>query len=278
MNNKRFYWIKLKTDFFNQDTIDFLLQQENGCEYVVLYQMLCLKTANNDGRLETKINEVIIPYDVKKIVRDCKYFEYDTVVVALELYKKLGLIYETDDKILKLTGYENMIGSESASKSAIKKREYRARLKSGDNEQDKKGTKCPTEYRDKILDNIDIDNNISTTTNINIYKYIEDNFGRFISPIEKEKLDSWLLLFPENILKYAIELSVLQNKKTFSYFEGILNNWKSCGYKTLQEIKDNDMKSNKTGITVPKWFDKKIESEEASAQEQQEMASILSGF
>ena len=279
-DNKKFYWIKLRTDFFNQDTIDFLLQQENGCEYVVLYQMLCLKTANNNGRLETKINEVIIPYDVKKIVRDCKYFDYDTVVVALELYKKLGLVYETDDKVLKLSGYEYMIGSESATREAIKKRKYRAKLKEKDNIEDIKGTKCPTEYRDKSIEyrDIDINKDITTTTNIDIYKYIEDNFGRFISPIEKEKLDSWLLLFPEDVLKYAIELSVLQNKKTFSYFEGILNNWKSCGYKTLQEIKDNDIKPNKTGTTVPKWFDKKIESEEASKQEQQEMANILNKF
>ena len=97
-------------------------------------------------------------------------------------------------------------------------------------------------------------------------------FGRDLT------FDSWLLLFPEGILKYAIELSVLQNKKTFSYFEGILNNWKSCGYKTLQEIKDNDIKQNKTGITVPKWFGKDNKSEEASKEEQENMREILNGF
>lgn len=112
-DNKKYYWIKLKTNFFNREDIDFMLSQENGCEYVVLYQMLCLNTANNDGRLETKMNEVIIPYDIKKIVRDCKYFDYDTVAVALDLYKKLGLIYEEDNKILKIANYDEMIGSET---------------------------------------------------------------------------------------------------------------------------------------------------------------------
>lgn len=33
-DNKRYYWIKLKTDFFNQSEIDFLLAQPNGCEYI----------------------------------------------------------------------------------------------------------------------------------------------------------------------------------------------------------------------------------------------------
>ena len=72
-DNKKFYWIKLKTDFFNQETIDFLMSQQNGCQYVVLYQMLCLNTANNGGNLSTKIGEMIVPYDVNKIVRDTKY-------------------------------------------------------------------------------------------------------------------------------------------------------------------------------------------------------------
>ena len=61
MTDKRFYWIKLKTDFFSRSDIDFLLSQQNGCQYVVLYQMLCLSTANNEGKLFNKIGEVIVP-------------------------------------------------------------------------------------------------------------------------------------------------------------------------------------------------------------------------
>ena len=45
---KSYYWIKLKTDFFNLAEIDFLLSQQDGCKYIVLYQMLCLQTANNN--------------------------------------------------------------------------------------------------------------------------------------------------------------------------------------------------------------------------------------
>ena len=113
MDNKRYYWIKLKTDFFNQDTIDFLLSQKNGCEYVVLYQMLCLKTANNNGLLATNVGEIIVPYDINKIARDTRYFNVDTIRVALELYKQLGLIYEGDNSILQITGFNEMIGSET---------------------------------------------------------------------------------------------------------------------------------------------------------------------
>ena len=124
-DNNRYYWIKLKTDFFNQQTIDFLLSQKNGCEYIVLYQMLCLNTANNNGEMCSKIGEMIVPYNVEKIVRDTKYFDFDTVTIALGLFKQLGLIYEEKDKILKITNFNEMVGSETSSAKRV--REYRER-------------------------------------------------------------------------------------------------------------------------------------------------------
>ena len=119
----KYYWIKLKTDFFDRDEIDFLLSQENGCEYIVLYQMLCLMVANTNGKLVKEMNEIIVPYDVKKIVRDTKYFTFDTVTIALELYKKLGLVYTDDNGCLFIDNYNDMVGCES--EYASKKRIYR---------------------------------------------------------------------------------------------------------------------------------------------------------
>lgn len=78
---KRFYWIKLKENFFDIETIDWLISQKNGCEYIVLYQKLCLLTANKGGKLATQVGEMIIPYDVNKIARDTK-FDIDTVIVS----------------------------------------------------------------------------------------------------------------------------------------------------------------------------------------------------
>lgn len=54
---KRYYWIKLKDSFMNSEVVDFLMSQPNGASYVVLYQMLCLKTINTDGRLTCQIGD-----------------------------------------------------------------------------------------------------------------------------------------------------------------------------------------------------------------------------
>ena len=74
-----------------------------------------------------------------------------------------------------------------------------------------------------------------------IINFIENNFGRTLSSYEFEKINCWLNEFDSDIVKHAIELSILNNKRTFAYIEGILKNWKSCGYKTLDDIKNEDV-------------------------------------
>ena len=110
---KRYYWIKLKDSFMNSDAVDFLMGQPDGANYVVLYQILCLKTINTGGKLERHIGEVIIPYDESKIQRDAKWFSIDTVRIALNLYKALGLIYVDNDGTLALADFNNLVGSET---------------------------------------------------------------------------------------------------------------------------------------------------------------------
>ncbi len=95
------------------ETVDYLMSQEGGANYVVLYQMLCLKTINTGGRLSRTIGEIVIPYDAEKIQRDCKWFSIDTVRIAMTLYRRLGLIYEELDGTLVLADYDNLVGSET---------------------------------------------------------------------------------------------------------------------------------------------------------------------
>lgn len=110
---KRYYWIKLKESFMTSDTVDYMMGLPNGANYVVLYQMLCLKTINTNGRLSRQIGEILIPYDVDKIQRDCKWFSADTVRVALTLFRSFGLIYEDQNGVLILADHGNLIGSET---------------------------------------------------------------------------------------------------------------------------------------------------------------------
>lgn len=103
-------------------------------------------------------------------------------------------------------------------------------------------------YVKKLKDNnTNINNTNINNTNYNyiynnnsssdkIILFIENNYGRTLSSYEFEKINCWINEFNSDIVKHAIELSILNNKRTFAYIEGILKNWKSCGYKTLDDI------------------------------------------
>ena len=134
-DKRRLYWIKLTDRFISSDTVDFLMSQKEGANYVVLYQMLCLKTVNNGGVLARELGEILVPYDADKIQRDCKWFSIDTVRVALELYKKLGLVYESDNGILAISDFDKMIGSQSygAEKKELQKQRREQALLEGGN-------------------------------------------------------------------------------------------------------------------------------------------------
>lgn len=110
---KRYYWMKLKENFMTSDTIDYFMGLPDGANYVVLYQMLCLKTINTEGRFERQIGAMLIPYDVEKIRRDTKWFSADTIRVALNLYMQFGLIYTDENGVLVIADHKDLVGSET---------------------------------------------------------------------------------------------------------------------------------------------------------------------
>ncbi len=158
---KRYYWIKLKESFMTSDTVDYLMSQPNGANYVVLYQMLCLKTINTEGKLSRQIGEILIPYDIEKIQRDCKWFSIDTIRVALNLYRSFGLIYEDQNGTLVLTDHNNLVGSETdyAAQKKLQRQNQQQQLPPPNAYEgvDNVHSDVHTDNRDKISDIRDLD-------------------------------------------------------------------------------------------------------------------------
>lgn len=166
------------------------------------------------------------------------------------------VFYVFDDIEPDLTGFKktiwtlilpNLTTSKNKSKNAQKepkKNQKKNKTKSKTNQTENNDLMNKEEDKEKEEDKgkeIEIEDNSSNTTRI-IYSTIEQNFGRPLSPIEYEKIEVWLEDYPDDIIEYAVHKSVLINKKNFSYVEGILRNWKSNGWRTLQEIKDEEYK------------------------------------
>ena len=249
---KRFYWIKLKDSFMSSDEIDYLMSQPDGANYVVLYQMLCLKTINTGGCLVSQIGEMLIPYDAEKIQRECKWFSLATVRVALSVYKQIGLIFESPDGILTISNYSDIVGSET-DYSAQKRlqRENRRRqipVKGADNNEDNNVDNVHTEKeiekdKDKEIENRvrDRDNGSPTVDAglAEIIRSFEYNLGGF-PPAAREDLLGWREIFTDDLILLAIKKAALAGVRKWSYVNGILKVWKNEGVRTLGDVQSRD--------------------------------------
>lgn len=110
--NKKYYWLKLKDDFFEDDTIQFIEEQKNGILYVNFYLKLCLKSLKTEGNLIRLVGENFIPYDIESLSR-LTNTPVDTVRVAMELFKKIGIVKIQETGEIYMAQIKEMIGSET---------------------------------------------------------------------------------------------------------------------------------------------------------------------
>lgn len=237
----KFSWLMLNEDFFDDDAIQWLEEQPNGKEYSLFYLKLCLKSLKTNGILIRQVGQMLVPYDASKLA-ELTRIDVDTVVVAMELLQKIGLVEILENGEIYLSQIQNMIGSKSI--GAFKKQQQRMLKNEEKTTSGQEADKCPPEIRNKNKEirNKNIDINLITTTTTNITKYIEDNFKRDIVPLEKEKIKSWLSVFDETMIKKAVDIAILNNKYTFAYISGILNNWKKSGISSLEDIESKETK------------------------------------
>lgn len=145
-DKKRFYWLKLKKDFFQQHQIKILKSLPNGRLYALIYLELLAESTSHDGELRYS---KMLPYDIitlSAVIDEDK----DNVEKAIETLINLELVEVLDDGTIFMREIERLIGSETG--KAERMRDYRERKKL-DN-----ATllpQCSLENRDKSSENRD---------------------------------------------------------------------------------------------------------------------------
>ncbi len=127
-STKKYYWLKLKEDFFEDDTIEWIEEQPNGEKYILFYLKLCLKSLKTDGILIRNVGEMLIPYDVKKLAEITKT-DVDTVRVAMEIFKNIGLIQILENGEIYMAQLKNMVGSETSKAQLMRNKRARDKQK-----------------------------------------------------------------------------------------------------------------------------------------------------
>lgn len=245
-DNRRYYWLKLKEDFFEDEAIEWLEEQKNGSTYALFYLKLCLKALKNDGMLIRHVGTMLIPYDTAKLAEMTRTSE-DTVIVALELMKKIGLVEIRDDGAIYMSQLSEMVGSESV--GAARKRKYRKKLEGWDNVpqlSQKCPGKIPQEYRDKSIEYRGSSSNEPPQQPLNemaaIYAFYENNFST-ISSFIAERLDGLAHDYSFEWVMKAMERCVEggRSKCNIAYLDGVLRGWKADGYaKPWEKSKESE--------------------------------------
>ena len=108
-DNRKYYYLKLKENFFDSDSIVLLEDMKDGILYSNILLKLYLKSLKNGGRLQLDEH---IPYTAQMIATLTRH-QIGTVERALAIFQQLGLVEQLDSGLLYMTDIELMIGQSS---------------------------------------------------------------------------------------------------------------------------------------------------------------------
>lgn len=75
---------------------------------------------------------------------------------------------------------------------------------------------------------------VSSISPVNVIHFYENNFGP-IRPFVSESIDKWIDDLGEELVVEALKVA-LKDQKNFSYAEGVMRNWASKNYKTINDV------------------------------------------
>lgn len=155
---KKFYWLKLKKDFFKRHDVRIIESMPNGKDYLLFYLKLLVESLDHEGNL--RFSETI-PYSIE-MLSSITNTNIDIVRSAMNIFAELQMIEILDDQTIFMQEVNKMIGYETdehtREQNRIRQQRYRDKQR--------------LEIEDKSLCNV------SVTLNRNVEKELE---------IEKDK-------------------------------------------------------------------------------------------
>ena len=121
-DNKKYYYLKIKENFYDTEDIKLLQSMDNGYLYSDILMKLYLKSLKNDGKLMFKDH---IPYNAKMIATITSH-NVDVVKKSIDIFNELGLIEILDNGAMYMAEIQNFIGESSS--EGDRKREFRKKI------------------------------------------------------------------------------------------------------------------------------------------------------
>ena len=222
--SKKYYWLKLPKDFFEDRAIKKLRSIAGGDTYTIIYLKMLLRTLEDGGKF---VYEGIEDSIVEEIALDIDEKEEDVSVAISYLIKK-GLMICTENEA-ELTRMHEMIGSETDKAKLMRKMRS---LKNESNKVTENGnnvthllpdvTNCYTEKEIEKDKEIDIK---ETTTNVVVKKKRQ----KFVKPT-KQQVDDYcrelkVTFDSEKFIDYYESKGWYVGKSPMKDWKATLRNW-----------------------------------------------------
>lgn len=245
---KRYWWLKMEHDFFEQKEMKALKRMAAGYVYTTIYLKLLLKSLKNNGSLyfESIEDDFVseLAFDIDETVED--------VGAVFDFLKRKGLLVEISEDEVSLPGAVQRIGSKTQSAVRMERMREKKKRESGVTTLHQTVTLSQDSYveksrEEKIRDRerVEVDKERSATPPtlnqdfVNLYKSFEAETGKPLSPIQQQELQYMLEDFSADVIHEALREAVGQGKANFAYIQAILKRWKQDNLLTVELIRNN---------------------------------------
>ena len=117
MADKKYYWLKLKRDFFKRHDVRIIEELPNGKEYLLFYLKLLVESIDHEGELRFSDT---IPYN-EQMLSVITNTNVDVVRSAMKLFVELKMIDVLEDSTIYMAEVTKLIGSEWSSAERMRK-------------------------------------------------------------------------------------------------------------------------------------------------------------
>jgi predicted phage replisome organizer len=157
MAGGKYYWLKLKRDFFKRHDIRIIESMPNGKDYILFYLKLLCESVDHEGNLRFSDQ---IPYN-EDMLATITNTNVDIVRNAIKIFTELNMMDVMDDGTFYMNEVEKMIGSASQDdhtreSTRLRVQAYRERQKTAKIE-DKRYSNVTCNGEIEIEKEIDID-------------------------------------------------------------------------------------------------------------------------
>lgn len=242
-DNKKYYYLKLKDNFFDTDAMIVLESMPDGYLYSNILLKLYLRSLRNEGKL--MFNDRI-PYN-STILAQVTRQSVGVVEKALQIFQQLDLIEILDNGAIYMLDIQEFIGQSSTEADRIRK--YRNQIiKEKTNGvqmlqqvNDKSTPEIEIEIEKEIKIEKELEQEKEANSSDNIFSYFQQRGFISISPMMVEDINTLVEMYSLEEVKQAVDIADRNGKHSLSYVKGIIERRRADG----GDRNANDRKHNK---------------------------------